>query len=266
MNTEHNFTIGAAINKPLPRLTYIELEAIVPAAFAESPSPRTSDNYRFISTKHILDDLNERGYYPVRATQPESKDPYCIHSITLRRTGGDLVVGDVVPEVMLTNSHNALRSFSITAGLYRLACSNGLLISFSAFSLKAKQRHLGRNHLDDQLNYALENVDEGLKYLPQMRERQLNEKEQLDFSYEAAFIRENGHPGLAKQYDLRALLKVRREEDLAPTLWSTYNRLQENILKGGVAGRIRELKPITQVDRSAKINKQLWETALTFLN
>jgi hypothetical protein len=38
-------------------------------------------------------------------------------------------VGDVIPEVLLINSHGGTSAYKLIAGLYRLICSNGLMVS-----------------------------------------------------------------------------------------------------------------------------------------
>lgn len=55
------------------------------------------------------------------------------------------------------------------------------------------------------------------------------------------------------------LLRPKRSEDVKPTLWNTYNTVQEKFLKGGryvhAANRMREVKSIND---NIKLNKTLW--------
>jgi hypothetical protein len=62
-------------------------------------------------------------------------------------------------------------------------------------------------------------------------------------------------------------LKERRYDDKGHDLWSVYNVVQENIIKGGVQGqklgsngRIRRQKTraVKAIDRDVKLNKALW--------
>ena len=39
----------------------------------------------------------------------------------------------VYPQVLLTNSHDGKNAFTFTAGLFRLVCENGLVISTQEF-------------------------------------------------------------------------------------------------------------------------------------
>lgn len=59
------------------------------------------------------------------------------------------------------------------------------------------------------------------------------------------------------------LLTPRRYEDRVDDLWSTFNRVQENMTKGGVPGRTRKgrstrTRSINGIDQNVKINRALW--------
>ena len=63
------------------------------------------------------------------------------------------------------------------------------------------------------------------------------------------------------------LLKERRYDDKGNDLWTTFNVVQENIMKGGIYGskrgangRVRRVKtrPVKSIDRDMKLNKALW--------
>jgi hypothetical protein len=59
------------------------------------------------------------------------------------------------------------------------------------------------------------------------------------------------------------LLQVRRVEDRRGDLWTTYQRIQENMLKGGqpgIGGTGRRLttRAVRSVDGNVKINQALW--------
>ena len=55
-------------------------------------------------------------------------------------------------------------------------------------------------------------------------------------------------------------------DDRAPDLWTTFNRVQENIIKGGVRGRNATGKRVTTravngIDQDIKLNRALWVLA-----
>jgi hypothetical protein len=63
------------------------------------------------------------------------------------------------------------------------------------------------------------------------------------------------------------LLDPRREEDMDPTLWNMLNRIQENIIYGGIEttsmgfGRRSMMRPVERVTAVASINSGIWDEA-----
>jgi hypothetical protein len=59
------------------------------------------------------------------------------------------------------------------------------------------------------------------------------------------------------------LTMPRRIEDVGSSLWSTFQRVQENAIRGGLPGRSAqgrriETRPVGSIDRSVNINRALW--------
>jgi hypothetical protein len=54
-------------------------------------------------------------------------------------------------------------------------------------------------------------------------------------------------------------LQARRSADQGNDLWRTFNRAQENIIKGGVRPTTRRLRAITSVDTDLNLNQKLWD-------
>lgn len=66
------------------------------------------------------------------------------------------------------------------------------------------------------------------------------------------------------------LLMPRRQEDIRDDLWTVFNRIQENFLKGGLNGRTTQgrnmiLPAITGIDGDVKLNRALWMMAESML-
>jgi Domain of unknown function (DUF932) len=62
------------------------------------------------------------------------------------------------------------------------------------------------------------------------------------------------------------LIEARRPEDLGRSLWTTFQRVQENALRGGQPGRSAQGKrlhtrPVASIDRSVSLNRALWVLA-----
>lgn len=66
------------------------------------------------------------------------------------------------------------------------------------------------------------------------------------------------------------ILTPRRYEDRQDDLWTTYQRLQENLLKGGLPGRTAKGKrshtrAVNGIDGDVKLNRALWVMAENML-
>ncbi|MBW8832642.1 MAG: DUF932 domain-containing protein [Burkholderiales bacterium] len=57
-----------------------------------------------------------------------------------------------------------------------------------------------------------------------------------------------------------------RFEDRSDDLWTTFNRVQENLIQGGLqgrtpAGRPMRTRPVVGIDQGVKLNRALWVLA-----
>ena len=100
-----------------------------------------------------------------------------------------------------------------------------------------------------------------------MKEIHLNSDEQHLFGRAALMVRyedENKTPVTPEQ-----IITPRRREDKQNDLWTTCQRVQENMIKGGLSGRSASGKntrtrAITGIDGDIRINKALWVIAEQF--
>ncbi|EHD5749221.1 DUF945 domain-containing protein [Escherichia coli] len=66
------------------------------------------------------------------------------------------------------------------------------------------------------------------------------------------------------------ILTPRRHEDNTPDLWTIYQRIQENLIKGGLSGRNAKGKrshtrAVNGIDGDVKLNRALWVMAENML-
>jgi hypothetical protein len=98
-----------------------------------------------------------------------------------------------------------------------------------------------------------------------MMERQLTEKEKLRLVGEAVKIRwaVGSQP---QSLDMSDILTPFRSEDEGDDLWTTFNVIQEKMMKGGFSyqtprGRTTKLRGINSIQASNRLNTKLWEAA-----
>jgi hypothetical protein len=68
-------------------------------------------------------------------------------------------------------------------------------------------------------------------------------------------------------FDAGRLLEARRESDQRNDLWTVYNKVQENVICGGIAGRTATgrrstNRRINSIDENIRINVALWQEAM----
>jgi hypothetical protein len=249
-------------------LTLDELRTIVPAAFADNPADTVSDRYSFIPSTHVIDEVMKRGWYPTDARQSRKvRDTvHATHMITFRQPNTDVKVGDVLPQVTLVNNHRASHRAKLLAGFFRLICSNGLIIGMGVAESRVSKIHIDNAAFEFEQAFqdALDTLDTAVHQIARWVTQPLSWTDQLEFAKRALLVKEHDVPFWAGQYSPHEFLSRRRDADRKNDLWTVFNVVQENILKGGVQGKVRETKPITQVTEIERINNGLWMLADEF--
>jgi len=108
----HSFIAGTPQNRTQMPLSMDEIERRAPSALALRPYAEMSAKYQYIPTVNIIQGMAKAGFLPFSATQSltriEGKQPFAKHMLRFRHqdVANSLVVGDVIPEVVLINSHD----------------------------------------------------------------------------------------------------------------------------------------------------------------
>ena len=117
-------------------MTITNIKTKVPAAFSETRSSMRSDSYDFISTEDIMGTFQKNNWFPQKVSQINNYSKkmwnknHAKHLITFRDPDLPLV-NDLYPEINLINSHDGSSKFKMFAGLFRMVCANGLIVSES---------------------------------------------------------------------------------------------------------------------------------------
>ena len=240
------------------------IKSIAPSVFATSASDKLSNKYVFVPTDQIIEYFDREGWEISNVAQM-GKGIHSTHQIKFRN--GQLPsVGDTLVEAIVRNSHNGMSTFSVSAGLHRLVCSNGLTVPTSVTD-KFNVRHSGFE-LDDVKRL----MDGFSKKLPliqgsvgRMMERELTIDEKIQYVQNSAKIRwtEGSVPSDDQLVDL---LRPNRVEDDKNDLWTTFNVVQEKFIRGGFdyrtnTGRKSKLRDLKSIMAVNNINTKLWELA-----
>jgi hypothetical protein len=278
MTHPHSFTAGTPQNRRQTPLTMDQIAQRAPSALAVRPYAGMSNRYAYVPTIDIIQGMIKAGFMPFAASQSrcriEGKAEFTKHMIRFRHADmGSLVVGDVVPEVVLINSHDGACAFRLIAGLYRLVCSNGLMVA-DAEIMSISVRHTG-DILRDVIDGSYKITEDAGKALGTARnwgELLLTDGEQQAFAESAHALRFADSEGkVTTPITPAQLLAPRRYEDNGYDLWRTFNRVQENVIAGGLSAiqrnangeRVRRVstRRINGIDQDVKLNRALWHLA-----
>lgn len=258
------------------------LPAVSVAASATAASPAVSARYSHVRTLDLIEPLLADGWQVRKQTVARSlvtAPEHRAHEIRLS-FGDRRMVGDSVPEVIIRNGADGATALNLSAGLFRLVCSNGLTVGAASFS--ANIRHVGRD-LQTRVLAAARDIAAKTEELPEIvarwSERKLSVAETVEFNRRAAALRWN-EPNLTVEMtgmSSSVFGSARRVGDYGSDLWRTFNRAQESLIKGGV--RVRRSLPligvdyvegraraVSSIDTAARLNTDLWNLAAEFSN
>jgi len=259
-------------------LTNEQIVQTAPSVFATHPHYEVSDRYGFMPTINVIDALRNEGWQPVDATQKnvrdKSKRELTTHLLRFRRVENDITVGDSVVEILLKNAHDRSSAFVLHAGIFRMACANGIVIADSTFN-KLSVRH-GKNIVGD----IIEGSCEVIKEVPAicntvngMQNTELSPAERAIFAktaYTYAHGERDENLLTSDESIINQVLRTKRQADRGTDLWTTFNVIQENIIKGGIRtakvnekGRLRRStkRAVKNIDKNIKLNKAIFEMA-----
>ena len=266
-------------------LTKDQIKEMAPLVFADAPTnPAVSDKYLFANTETIIDDLEKLGWLPVQAAQRKSRGGNTIFSkhmvsfqnpdIKITSQDGD----DAFPRIILTNSHDGRQAFQFNVGIFRLVCSNGLVVADEEFA-NFKIRHKGYTfgELRNVVKQAVEDLPNKVQVMNDMKNRILTQEEKNKLALDAMLVRAGIEPGSEKaskfNYDeetIEDILEPKRKEDKGDDLWKIFNVIQEKITQGDFqaalqGAKVRKVRKITSFEKDLKVNQQLFNLATSLV-
>lgn len=247
-----------------------ELNQIAPSAFATTPWYAQSERYAFVPTSNVIEGMRSAGFLPYNAMQSVSrtldKKFFTKHIIRFRSNDANLTqVGDTAVEVVLVNSHDGTSRYELSLGAFRLACLNGMMVS-EGISEIVKIRHTGniiQNVIEATKNIILAapQVVEAVKLWKTIDLKPTEERILAEEAHSLRFDEDSIAP------DVNQLLRHRRLADSGTDLWSTFNRIQENTVEGGLrtytpgTGRRNRTRAVVGIAENTKLNRSLWSLA-----
>tara|TARA_R110001592_G_scaffold183118_5_gene426695 strand:+ start:1195 stop:1992 length:798 start_codon:yes stop_codon:yes gene_type:complete len=253
-------------------LSFDEIKEKASSIFTKTAAPSTSDKYTHIPTSVVLDDMSKLGWGVVDVQQVKARKGkgFQKHLIVFRNN--DVVIngegGDTVfPQILLTNSHDGKNSFTFTAGLFRMVCANGLVVSTEEFE-NVKMRHMGYTFEDLQVKIKemVERLPLTVESMNKMQSTEIEEEQAVKFAKKALTTRFTEKQLKVFKIDLNELIKPTRMEDAGGNVWSVFNVVQEKLISGDFTytsgSKVRKARQIKNFSQDLKVNKELFEMAL----
>lgn len=253
-------------------LEVAEIKRKAPSIFTTTSSPEVSDKYTHIPTSIVLEDMEKLGWGVVDVKEVKARKGVGFQKHLIVFRNNDIVIngddGDVVyPQILLTNSHDGKSSFTFTAGLFRMICENGLVVSTQEFE-NVKMRHMGYTfeELQENIKEMVERLPLTVETMNRMKQIQVTEKQKVEFAKKALSTRFTEEQIKHIEVDYMSLLEPTRDEDKSNDLWTVFNVVQEKILNGDFeysnGTKTRKARKIKNFQQDMKVNQGLFEFAL----
>ena len=256
-----------------------EARELTPAIFSVNPHPQRTDRYTFLSTADIVKDMEKQGWNITSVSQ-SGKGKFNRHIVRMTHSQmGSLSDRDqVIPQIIIDNSHDGLTQAMIHMGLYRKISDTGLIIEMPAQDHSFKFRHVSTNgsDLSDLMAEITKKYNQMIPHIEKMMNTELSEDEKYEFAIEAIAEREpwrfKNFKGeilrekVEKLNNIAEILHPEREANKGDDLWRVFNTIQEALVNGGYErlsdkGRKSKTRAITIPSRNVDFNKALWSLA-----
>lgn len=279
-DSRHLYGASARFDVARP-LNEDELRRAAPSIFALEAHESRSARFAPVPTIDVLRALAKEGFHPVLARQSRTRDAskrdFTKHMIRLRRFDNVEAyrVGDNLCEIILKNANDGSSAYDLMAGMFRIRCMNSLVAQTSTID-SVKVRHSGDaigqviegtyRVLGEAQNLLAAPADWSKIPLSQDAKHALAEA-----AHVLRFADADGHV----ETPIRPvqLLAPRRVDDTGADLWTTFNVVQENVIRGGLSarapatrdergrtrrGRMVTTREVAGIDQDVKLNKALW--------
>jgi len=245
--------------------TLDQIKQMAPSVFTTDKAPHLTDKYIQTPTARVVEDLMSLGWEVTKAQEVKSRKykgfqkhmvVFRNPNITIKGKDGD----DAFPQILLTNSHDGKAAFNFRVGIFRLVCSNGLVVADADFN-NVSIRHT--NYTFESLQTKIQEIIAKLPNLVQkinlFKSTELTETQMQDFATKAMQLRTK------QRVNIMDVLTADRPQDAGNDLWVVFNRIQEKLIGGSYRAGTRKARSVKNFQKDIELNEQLFELAETYL-
>lgn len=261
-------------------LTEQEIRTQAPSIFQTHANPyTTSGKYKQITTAHMIDALHDLDWHPVKVQQVKARKEHTMgyqkHVVefenpTLSDSSFVEVGDDLNPRIVLTNSHDGFNAFQFRFGIYRLVCSNGLIVPKAEFG-KFRILHKGQiqmSEVEQGVYEYVENITPIVGKIQTFKGIELDARTRTNFGKRALEMRYGSFED--SPMEIAEVLTPRYEGDEKHDLWTVFNVIQGNLMYPerheihSKPGSKRRVKGFKGIDSAINFNSKLWEMMMFY--
>lgn len=255
-------------------LTKEEMKVKANSIFATKGASTTSEKYTHIPTFKVIEDMALLGWGVTDCKEVKARKGIGFQKHLVVFRNNDIAIngadGDnVFPQILLTNSSDGKNAFTFKAGLFRMICENGLVISTEDFA-DLRIRHMGYdfNELSKTITGIVEKLPLTVEAMNKFKQTQLVDAQIKDFAKKALTIRFGEVEMNRITIDYTEFIKPTRSTDEGNDLWRVFNVIQEKVLDGdfnyGFSTKTRKARKIKNFSQDLILNSKLYELATSY--
>lgn len=255
-------------------LTEEQIREGAPQVYTTAPAKTVSKKYSFLPTFKLVADMLKLGWKVSKAQsmKSSSKTNNAFGKHLLAFFHPDIFIKgedgkpEAYPLIVIMNNHRGWGRFKFEIGIFRLVCSNGLVIKTADFGT-FKMRHLGYSfeELQKLVNEAVAGLPKIVTRINKMDKTIMTQPQMKKFAEEALKIR-LGSDKAFNEEEIKQVLVSQRKEDDGNTVWKVFNRVQEHLMSGGFFikqkaddEKGRKVRKISNMLKDVEMNQKLWE-------
>lgn len=217
---------------------------IIESAKAKEKADWLSKKYQFFSTEEIIEELKQYGWDLVKQGEVKIRKTGKNYKSRIGKQRHILIFEN--PEFQIDNegkinlcvrnSHDGGGCLEVFFGFMRRVCSNQIFSKSLGDGTSIKLRH-SQNYKEDFKNLISNIIPLIEKYKEQLiglKTKVLTDEQILHFANEAIKARFGNMSTVQSCLDVQSVLNVRRGDDLGTNAWVVFNKVQENLVQGGI--------------------------------
>jgi hypothetical protein len=235
-----------------------------------------SPRYSHVTTDSVVTALAAAGWTyssgTARMTRKPERARFAAHVLRFRNPSIPKLRDGLI-EAVLINSHDGSTAFELGIGAYRLACANGLVIRSSTLgAVRLIHSGLDIERVMEASRRVIDSAPKAAEVIERWREKRLTVLEQIALAQRCARVRWGER---LRSIDVSDWLNPQRAEDDSNDLWTSFNRVQERVIRGGAhvglashrpgeKDRIARASGVRGAIRQVRLNEEMWQVAEEF--